>query len=90
MSDLTTDSVPRKPLDVRIRKSKSKFLIARGNEVRDLSPTAESIWREIDGKATVRDISRIIAGEFDVELDVVLVDTLELLDGLSDAGLVDY
>ncbi|MEE4271903.1 MAG: PqqD family protein [Thermoanaerobaculales bacterium] len=46
------------------------------------------IWERLDGRRSLEEISRLIAGEFAVEEDRAHADVLDFTGALTDAGLV--
>jgi hypothetical protein len=86
--NVVPDPVPRIPLNVRLRRHRGRDLAAGYQYTLELSPTAVFIWRQINGKATVSDISRSVSEEYDVDLDTARSDVRELLDELVEHDLV--
>jgi Coenzyme PQQ synthesis protein D (PqqD) len=86
----TPDSVPRRRLDARIRNFRGKTLVAVGGAAFELTETARFIWTSIDAVATVKDIVRLLAAEYDIDEAVALEDVTEFLHTLAGSGLLEY
>lgn len=54
----------------------------------EMSETGSSVWKHIDGTASVGVIVRHVAGEWDVETDVVIEGVQSFLRQLTDQHLV--
>jgi hypothetical protein len=54
-----------------------------------LNSAGTRIWESIDGSKTVRDITRIISSEFDVDDDKAQSDVLDLVSDLVKESLVN-
>ena len=81
----------RKNPDVVFRQiGDESILIPIANEVGDLSNIynlngiGTRIWEFIDGKRDVTEICRMVAGEYDVPMDVVMNDMSEFIGSLDD------
>lgn len=87
---LSADVIPGKSLHVRVRNFKGKTLIAADNDVRELSPSALSIWRSVDGTRTLSEIASLLASEYGIDQATALADVTEFLAELGDAGFVGF
>jgi hypothetical protein len=54
-----------------------------------LNPTAALIWRLLDGRSRVSEVSADIAEVYAVDLDTVLTDVLALVQDLGRRGLLE-
>lgn len=86
--DPTWEWVPRARLDARVRRVDGALLVARRQDVLELSETAATIWQLIDGKRSVRAIGEHLATEYDVELEVAVSDVVELVELFAERGLL--
>lgn len=55
-----------------------------------LNSTGMLIWQYIDGSRTIDDLVQMIAAYFDMALDRIMADIVDLLDTLVEAGFVCY
>ena len=53
-----------------------------------LNDVGTMFWDLLDGQRTITDCARLIASEYEVELDVVEADLLELTSDLVNEGLI--
>jgi hypothetical protein len=85
---VTDDPIPRIPLNVRLRRHQGRHLAVGYQHTLELSPTAVFIWQQINGTATVSDISHAVSEEYDVDTETAHSDVRELLDELVEHDLV--
>ncbi len=62
--------------------------IANMQHIFTLTPVAERIWEQIDGKATVAQLIESICREFEVDAETAENDCLEYLESLVKSGLI--
>ena len=62
--------------------------VANLEAVFTMNAVGSAIWNRIDGTATVDDLARAVADEFDVPAAVAATDVEEFVRLLSDKGLV--
>jgi hypothetical protein len=86
--DVTPDPIPHIPLNVRLRRHRGRHLAVGYQHTLELSPTAVFVWQQINGTATVSDISRALSEEYDVDTETARSDVRELLDELIEHDLV--
>ena len=53
-----------------------------------LNDTGAMFWELLDGERTVADCARVIAADYDVEIEVVAADLLELAAEFEQEGLI--
>ena len=53
-----------------------------------LNDTGTLFWELIDGERTIADCARLVAQEYEVEVEVVETDLLELAAEFKDEGLI--
>ncbi len=53
-----------------------------------LNETAAEIWKACDGSRTTREIARVLADRYEVEVEVCVQDTVEIVRFLESARLV--
>jgi hypothetical protein len=53
-----------------------------------LNDTGTMFWQLLDGQRTIADCARLIAGEYEVEMNEVETDLLELAAEFKDEGLI--
>lgn len=85
------DSIPRLREGADGQRFGSDFVVMdpEGRMLRGLNDTAARIWELTDGRRTVREISRVVADEYGVDVERVLGDCLRLLERLAGHGLLD-
>ena len=59
-----------------------------GDRLHLLNTTATTVWRHLDGGATVGEICAVIADRFQAAPDLVLSDTIEVIRALAAQGLL--
>lgn len=62
--------------------------IANMQHIFTLTPVAEHIWEQIDGKTTVAQLIESICREFEVDAETAENDCLEYLQSLEKSGLI--
>lgn len=55
----------------------------------ELNPTARDILQATDGKNTLKDVSLILAKEYEIDIETALADTKELFEDLLKQGLIE-
>ncbi len=89
MTDETSDTtVPRIPLNVRLRKHRGRHLAIGYEHALELSQTAVFIWGRIDGTTDVDGIAQAVATEYDIDVDTAREDIQTLLAELAGHQLV--
>ena len=58
------------------------------NSIYTLNEVGARVWQMIDGRTPVQEIVGAISREYDVTIDEAAVDVVELLDSMTEAGLV--
>jgi Coenzyme PQQ synthesis protein D (PqqD) len=61
----------------------------RSDEVMHLNPAASFLWSSLDGQVSLEEIARSMTGEFDVELDTALADTVAFAASLVEQGAAE-
>jgi hypothetical protein len=61
----------------------------RSDEVMHLNPAAAFLWSSLDGQVSLEEIARSMTGEFDVELDTALADTVAFAASLVEQGAAE-
>ncbi|MEW6554195.1 MAG: PqqD family protein [Actinomycetota bacterium] len=61
----------------------------RSDEVIHLNPTASFLWSSLDGRASLEEIASSMTGEFDVEMDTALADTVAFAADLVEQGAAE-
>jgi pyrroloquinoline quinone biosynthesis protein D len=85
------DSIPRRREGADGQRFGEDFVVLdpEGRMLRGLNDTAARIWELSDGRRTAREISRMVAHEYGVDVERVLEDCLRLLERLAGHGLMD-
>jgi hypothetical protein len=84
------NSIPRRRVDTQVRKFRGKLLVAgRNRQAFELSETAEFIFRQIDGKRTIKEIGGMVAEEFGAPLEMAVDDCAELIAELTEGKAID-
>jgi hypothetical protein len=88
--EVTASSVPDRGLQARVRRIAGQLTVAGpdGAQPVQLSETAELVWRSVDGRRTVRDVAVLLAAEYDVGIDEVLPDVVEMVAQLAGVGVL--
>lgn len=86
---LTPLSVPAYPLDTQFRNFRGVLIVSRDEAVLELSDSASFIARRVDGERSVADIGRLLADEYDADLEEAVRDTLDLLAELARHDLLE-
>ncbi len=60
----------------------------RRGEVHELDPVATFLWARADGTRTTEELAALVTESFEVELEVALTDTRELMSALENRGLL--
>lgn len=74
----------------RVFSGEAVIITAADSTVRMLNPTGSRVWELADGTRTVEQIVGILMAEYDVEATRAERTTLELLDSLTDKGLIAW
>jgi pyrroloquinoline quinone biosynthesis protein D len=84
------DSRPRPAPHVRrqVDRVTGGALLLHPEGAVELSETADAIVQLCDGARTVEEIVGLLAGEFEVEPDVLRTDVKACISGLADRGLL--
>jgi hypothetical protein len=61
----------------------------RSDEVMHLNPAASFLWSSLNGQVTLEEIARSMTGEFDVEPDTALADTVAFAASLVEQGAAE-
>jgi len=85
---VTPDTVVVPRLDVRVRRVGGDFLVGIAEEAYSLSESGAFIWRQINGRRTVREIAERLATEYDVDDATALDDTSATITELNGLDLV--
>ncbi|ANP49531.1 hypothetical protein J2Z21_006018 [Streptomyces griseochromogenes] len=88
--ELSGDQVPSCRPDVRVRNVRGTFLVAVANNAFELSESAGFIWKHIDGRRSIADIARLLAGEYGIDEEAALLDTKEMFEFLAANGSVRF
>jgi hypothetical protein len=88
---ISTSSIPSRSQKIVIRKIKDEYLlipltsdIADMDSLYRLNETGVFIWDAIDGRRSIRDITLMMAEEFDVEPDEAEKDILSFIAGVQE------
>ncbi|KJY28241.1 PqqD family protein [Streptomyces sp. A1547] len=76
-------SVASLPLNVKIRNHRGTTVVGGYEHFFELTASAAHIWRQIDGRRTVRDIAALIAEEYEIDQESVVQDIVELFTELA-------
>jgi hypothetical protein len=85
---LPLDAVPDRRLDTRVRNRRGVLFIARAEHAFELSDAAAFVWRQIDGRRTVRQLAERMAAEYDLDLSTAEQDVGELCAALAGQGII--
>lgn len=82
--------MPKRELEVEIRRTREAIFIARGNEHRELSEVGGLIWRLSNGTRTVDQIAAEISDSYEVDVATAAEDALVFLDQLAGDGFIGW
>ena len=87
---IAADSVPRLPRHVKLRhdKARDRWLILVPERVLVPDDTAVAVLSRVDGARSVRDIATDLAHTYQAPVDVILADSVALLQDLADKGFL--
>ncbi|TNC72960.1 pyrroloquinoline quinone biosynthesis peptide chaperone PqqD [Rubellimicrobium roseum] len=87
---VAADSVPRLPRHVKLRhdKARDRWLILVPERVLVPDDTAVAVLSRVDGARSVRDIATDLAQTYQAPVDVILADSVALLQDLADKGFL--
>ena len=87
---ISADSVPRLPRHVKLRhdKARDRWLILVPERVLVPDDTAVAVLSRVDGARSVRDIAGDLAQTYQAPVDVILADSVALLQDLADKGFL--
>jgi pyrroloquinoline quinone biosynthesis protein D len=87
---IAADSVPRLPRHVKLRhdKARDRWLILVPERVLVPDDTAVAVLSRVDGARSVRDIADDLAQTYQAPVDVILADSVALLQDLADKGFL--
>jgi hypothetical protein len=86
---VSEDSVPHRSADVRTRRYRGRLYIANTDQAYELNDAAEFVFRQIDGRATVREIGVRLAAEYRYAAEDAIADTAELIGLLVERHVVE-
>jgi hypothetical protein len=61
----------------------------RSDEVMHLNPAASFLWSSLDGQASLEQIADSMTGEYDVDADTALADTMDFAASLVEQGAAE-
>ena len=88
--EIAAASVPRLPRHVKLRhdKARDRWLILVPERVLIPDDTAVAVLSRVDGARTVQDIAEDLARTYEAPVDVILADSVALLQDLADKGFL--
>ncbi|MBK3569770.1 MULTISPECIES: PqqD family protein [unclassified Streptomyces] len=86
---LSGDTVPRLPLDLRIRRLQEGLLVMHGERLVELSESAGFILRAIAGHRSLAQVSALLAEEYGISSDEALEDVTAVVEALHPYGMVE-
>ena len=87
---VAADSVPRLPRHVKLRhdKARDRWLILVPERVLVPDDTAVAVLSRVNGARSVREIATDLAQTYQAPVDVILADSVALLQDLADKGFL--
>lgn len=82
--------LPKRVLEVEVRRTRTAIFIARGSEHRELSEVGGLIWRLSSGRQSVAEIVAQVCNDFEVNEETAKRDVLEFLDELAADGFIAW
>ena len=86
---LDTSWHPRRREGVRVRRVSGRLILILPSGGAELNETAESVWTLSTGSASVDEIVAKVAEEYDVDVDQVRDDVVEVLEDLASRDALD-
>ena len=87
---IAADSVPKLPRHVKLKhdKTRDRWVILAPERVLVPDDTAVAVLRLVDGATSVTAIAEALARTYTAPLDLILADSLTLLQDLADKGFL--
>ena len=87
---IAADSVPRLPRHVKLRhdKARDRWLILVPERVLVPDDTAVAVLSRVDGARSVQEIATDLAQTYQAPVNVILADSVALLQDLADKGFL--
>ena len=84
--------IPHRSSDFTVRDigDETIFISEKGDTLHTLNEVGSFIWRQIDGKISVQDITDLLATDYDVPSETATADVQGFLYELAEKGLVHY
>ena len=76
-------------MEARVRKYRGRLFVASEADTLELDPAGEFVFRQIDGRVTIRQIAERIAETYGVDVARALADSTELCAELAATGIID-
>ena len=88
--EIAAQSVPRLPRHVKLRhdKARDRWLILVPERVLVPDDTAVAVLSRVDGVRSVQDIAEDLAQTYQAPVEVILADSVALLQDLADKGFL--
>ena len=89
-AEIAAGSIPKLPRHVKLRhdKARDRWLILVPERVLVPDDTAVAVLSRVDGARSVRDIAGDLARTYQAPVDVILADSVALLQDLADKGFL--
>lgn len=87
---VTRDSRPVLPNHIKLRhdEGRGRWVILAPERVFDPDATAVAILKLVNGRRSVFEIAVLLAQDYNAPLDIILADTVTMLQDLADKGVV--
>jgi pyrroloquinoline quinone biosynthesis protein D len=88
--EIAAGTVPRLPRHVKLRhdKARDRWLMLVPERVLIPDETAVAVLTRVDGARSVQDIAEDLARTYQAPVDVILADSVALLQDLADKGFL--
>lgn len=89
-AQIAAGSVPRLPRHVKLRydRTRERWLILAPERVLVPDDTAVAVLTRVDGSRSVQDIAEDLARTYEAPVDLILADSVALLQDLADKGFL--
>jgi hypothetical protein len=87
---LAADTVPRRSLKARFRKSKGKTLVGVGKDNFEFSDTGADVLGWVDGARSVAGIAREMQAAYDLDEAEAFADVVEFLGELHRLRVIEF
>lgn len=82
------DAIFGRRTQVRVRTQRKRMLIATEVEARELDEVASFLWRQLDGRRSIAEVTDAVCAQYEVDRDTALADVTEFVRDLIAANFL--